>query len=164
MSVDGGAAVSRRSDSPTETERLGAALALALEIGDVLTLRGPLGSGKTCFVTGLARGLAVKGRVRSPSFGLVHELQGRLLLAHVDLYRLSEREADALGLEELHERGVLAVEWGEKLPPALRADELAISFRAPAVEVRELTALGRGPRGGALLEAWRALVVASRES
>jgi tRNA threonylcarbamoyladenosine biosynthesis protein TsaE len=148
--------IARRSDSPEETERRGEALAPALQPGDVVTLHGPLGSGKTCFVTGLARGLGVRGRVRSPSFGLIHELHGRLLLVHVDLYRLSEREAEGLGLEELRERAALVVEWGERLPASLRDDELAIDFRAVGARTRELTARARGSRGQALLEAWRA--------
>lgn len=164
MSADGSAGVTLRSDSPAETERLGAALASTLEIGDVVTLAGPLGAGKTCFVTGVARGLSVGGRVRSPSFGLVHELSGRLPLIHVDLYRLAEAEAEGLGLEELRERGVLVVEWGEKLPGALRADSLAIELRAPSPETRELTARALGRRGEALLAAWRSAVAPSRAS
>ena len=147
----------RRSEAPEETERWGASLAASLEAGDLLLLHGPLGSGKTCFVTGLARGLGARGRVRSPSFGLIHEMQGRVFLAHVDLYRLSEREAERLGLEELRERGVLAVEWGERLAPAWQDDALELSFRILGPHVRELTARGRGSRGAALLEVWRAL-------
>ncbi|TMQ70595.1 MAG: tRNA (adenosine(37)-N6)-threonylcarbamoyltransferase complex ATPase subunit type 1 TsaE [Candidatus Eisenbacteria bacterium] len=145
----------RRSDAAAETESFGAALAPALAIGDVLTLHGPLGSGKTCFVTGLARGLGVRGRVRSPSFGLIHEMSGRLPLAHVDLYRLAEREAEGLGLEELCERAVLVVEWGEKLPSALRQDALAIEFRMLGTDSRQICACARGERGVALWNAWR---------
>jgi tRNA threonylcarbamoyladenosine biosynthesis protein TsaE len=156
------AGIARRSDSPEATERCGEALAPALSAGDVITLHGPLGSGKTCFVSGLARGLEVRGRVRSPSFGLIHELHGRLLLAHVDLYRLSEREAEGLGLEDLRERAVLVVEWGERLPAALREDELAITFRALSPASRELTARARGERGRVLLDAWRAAAGSGR--
>jgi tRNA threonylcarbamoyladenosine biosynthesis protein TsaE len=151
----GTAGTTRRSGSPEETERLGEALAPALQAGDVVTLHGPLGAGKTCFVTGLARGLGVRGRVRSPSFGLIHELHGRILLAHVDLYRLSEREAEGLGLEELGDRAALVVEWGERLPAPLRESELAITFRVLGEQARELTARARGSRGEALLHAWR---------
>lgn len=150
-------AFARRSEAPETTEGWGASLASALEVGDLILLHGPLGSGKTCFVTGLARGLGVSGRVRSPSFGLIHEQHGRLLLAHVDLYRLSEHEAGRLGLEELRERGALVVEWGERLPAVWREDALAIEFRLLGRTTRELTAGARGARGLALLEAWRAL-------
>ena len=162
MSPSEAASVARRSAAPEETEGWGASLAPALEAGDLLLLRGPLGSGKTCFVTGLARGLGARGRVRSPSFGLIHEMNGRVFLAHVDLYRLSEREAERLGLEELRERGVLAVEWGERLLPAWRDDALEITFRILGPTARELTGRGHGPRGAALLEAWRALDPAAR--
>ena len=164
MSTTGTEGVSRRSEAPEETERWGAALASGLQAGDLILLHGPLGSGKTCFVTGLARGLGVRGRVRSPSFGLIHEMHGRVLLAHVDLYRLSEREADRLGLEELRDRAVLAVEWGERLPASWDEDALAITLRILGPASRELTARGRGPRGGQLLEAWRALDPVTRDA
>jgi tRNA threonylcarbamoyladenosine biosynthesis protein TsaE len=162
VSPGGSAGIARRSDSPDATEQLGAALAPALEVGDVVTLVGPLGSGKTCFVAGLARGLSVSGRVRSPSFGLIHELSGRLPVAHVDLYRLGETEAESLGLEELRERRVLVVEWGERLPRALRAESLAIEFQATGPETRVLTATALGRRGEALLAAWRVAIPSPR--
>jgi len=144
------------SAAPEETEGRGERLASALRAGDVVVLSGPLGAGKTRFVTGLARGLAVHGRVRSPSFGLVHEYSGRLPLIHVDLYRLGEREADGLGLDELLERGTLVVEWGERLPAALRRDALELRFAIAGPERRAITARAAGPRGAELLEAWSA--------
>jgi tRNA threonylcarbamoyladenosine biosynthesis protein TsaE len=157
-------AFARSSGAPETTERWGEGLASVLAVGDVVLLRGPLGSGKTCFVTGLARGLAVRGRVRSPSFGLIHEMHGRVLLVHVDLYRLDEREADRLGLEELRERGVLAVEWGERLPSPWHEDALTIEFVMLGASERELTARGRGPRGRVLLDGWRALGAPARRA
>jgi tRNA threonylcarbamoyladenosine biosynthesis protein TsaE len=144
------------SEAPAETEGRGERLASALRVGDVVLLIGPLGAGKTRFVTGLARGLAVHGRVRSPSFGLVHEYSGPLPLIHVDLYRLGEREADGLGLDELLERGTMVVEWGERLPAALRRDALELSFVIAGPERRAITAGAAGARGAALLEAWNA--------
>ena len=143
------------SGAPEVTERLAAGLATALRRGDVLALSGPLGSGKTRFVLGLARGLGVAGRVRSPSFGLVHEYSGRVLLIHADLYRVAETEVDGLGLEEMLERGALAVEWGEKLPPRLRADALRLRFEIVSEQVRSIAASASGPRGGELFEEWR---------
>lgn len=105
-----------RTGSPEETRALGAALGRVLRDQDargaVVGLAGPLGSGKTCFVQGLARGLGTGGYVRSPTFTLVHEYPGPLPLHHVDLYRIGPAEADALGLEEILEGdGVTAVEW-----------------------------------------------------
>lgn len=143
------------SASPETTEQLGASLAAALRLGDVVVLSGPLGSGKTRFVQGLARGLGSRGRVRSPSFGLVHEYSGRVRLIHADLYRLSEAEADGLGLDELLERGALAVEWGEKLPARLRADALELSFAIVSAQVRSIAAAASGERGRELLGGWR---------
>jgi tRNA threonylcarbamoyladenosine biosynthesis protein TsaE len=145
----------RRSASTEETELLGERLAPALRPGDVLALTGPLGSGKTCFVRGLARGLGVTGRVRSPSFTLIHEYGGHPRLFHLDLYRLTTAEADALGLDEFLEQGVLAVEWGERLPARLAADALALRFEIASPTERRVAASGTGPRGGALLEVWR---------
>jgi tRNA threonylcarbamoyladenosine biosynthesis protein TsaE len=78
---------------------------------------GELGSGKTTLVRGLARGLGVRHGVKSPSFAIHLEYQGRLTLHHLDLYRLSNpRDLDELGLEDLFGReGVSVVEWGERL-------------------------------------------------
>ncbi len=79
-------------------------------------LSGNLGAGKTAFVRGLAEGLGIDPEdVSSPTFTLVHEYRGgRLTLYHVDLYRLEKAATDDLGLEELH-RGVLAIEWPDRL-------------------------------------------------
>jgi tRNA threonylcarbamoyladenosine biosynthesis protein TsaE len=147
----------RRTDSAEETERLGAGLAPALRAGDVVVLSGPLGSGKTRFATGVAAGLGARGRVRSPSFTLVHEHGGDPPLAHVDLYRLEAAEAERLGLDELREQAVLVVEWGERLPERLGRDALLLSFEILGPGARAITARARGPRGQALLAAWRRL-------
>jgi tRNA threonylcarbamoyladenosine biosynthesis protein TsaE len=155
----------RHTRSPKETERLGEALASTLRIGDVLLLEGPLGAGKTRFVTGLARGLACKARVRSPTFGLVHEYGGRIRLAHLDLYRLDAAEVEGLGLGELVERAALVVEWGEKLPRPWNDDALLLRFSIEEGENRRsIAAAARGDRGGALLEAWRRAGSAPAES
>jgi len=147
----------RITASAEATEALGEALAAGLAPGDVLALSGPLGSGKTRFVAGLARGLGVAARVRSPSFTLLNEYRGRLELFHLDLYRVPEIDVADLGLEERLERGVLAVEWGEKLPASLRADALALRFEIRSAAERAIDAEGRGPRGAQLLARWRAL-------
>lgn len=104
--------------SEAETEALAAVLGGGFRGGEVVLLSGELGSGKTAFVRGLARGLGARSEdVASPTFVLLTVYQGRLALHHADLYRLDRAGADReLGLEELPgPRGVLAVEWAERL-------------------------------------------------
>jgi tRNA threonylcarbamoyl adenosine modification protein YjeE len=145
-----------RSTSVEETERLGEALAPALRAGDVITLRGPLGAGKTRFVAGLARGLAAAARVRSPTFTLVNEYPGRINLVHLDLYRVEPGEVEGLGIDDHLEDGALVVEWGEKLPLARRADALLLEFAIVSEGERAISAGSAGARGAELLAAWRA--------
>lgn len=106
------------------TERLGEEIGRALEGGEVFALEGELGSGKTTFVRGLARGLGFAGPVTSPTFNLVHRYAGgRLALAHLDLYRLKgPGELAALDLDGMVESGaVVAVEWPRLAEGALPA-------------------------------------------
>ncbi len=113
--------------STEETEAAGARLARSLRAGDLLLLAGPLGAGKTAFVRGLARGLGSAADVMSPTFQLVRVYPGRVQLAHADLYRLeSAPELAELGFDELLDEGVLAVEWGDRLPGAPAAATLTI--------------------------------------
>jgi tRNA threonylcarbamoyladenosine biosynthesis protein TsaE len=104
--------------SEAETADIGACLAMGFRGGEVVLLHGELGAGKTAFVRGLARGLGAEAQdVSSPTFVLLTAYPARLTLHHADLYRLrgdgDERE---LGLEDLPgPRGVLAVEWAERL-------------------------------------------------
>jgi len=151
-------ATDKRTTSAEGTERLGAGLAPALRAGDVVALSGPLGAGKTRFVSGLVRALSPGARVRSPSFTLVNEFPGTLPVFHLDLYRLEgAREIEGLGLEEYAARGALVVEWGERLPGAWLADALHVAITPGEQDVRLLTADGTGVRGAELLEVWRAL-------
>ena len=105
--------------SESETAAVGRDLAASLAAGSVVLLHGDLGAGKTALVRGMAEGLgAPPEEVSSPTFTLMQEYRGgRLLLVHVDLYRLDDpREIDDLGLEEVGQASVLAIEWAEKLP------------------------------------------------
>ena len=150
-------AAGRRASSVEATERLGAALAPALRAGDVVSLSGDLGAGKTRFAAGIARRLCPGARVRSPSFTLVNEYAGALPLFHLDLYRLATGEVDGLGLEEYAARGPLVVEWGERLPGSWLDEALRIEFAGCGEEPRTLAAAADRGRGLELLAAWRAL-------
>jgi tRNA threonylcarbamoyladenosine biosynthesis protein TsaE len=116
------------TQSEAETAVTGRRLAARLEPGSVVLLTGDLGAGKTAFVRGIAEGLGIApGDVTSPTFTLVQEYRGgRLPLYHVDLYRLQPGEVDDLGLEEMQETGVLAIEWPDRLP---RSFDDAIAVR-----------------------------------
>ena len=110
------------TNSEDDTRALARTLAGELSPGAVLLLSGDLGAGKTAFVRGLAQGLGIDpGDVTSPTFTLVHEYQGgRLPLVHVDLYRLDRADLDEIGFDaDLAERGVIAVEWPERLARAI---------------------------------------------
>jgi len=105
----------RDTASEGETAAAGAALGRTLFAGDVVLLTGPLGAGKTAFVRGLAEGLDCDpSAVSSPTFAIVQEYRGRVTLEHVDLYRLSAAEVDDLGLDDLFEGAVAAIEWPDR--------------------------------------------------
>jgi tRNA threonylcarbamoyladenosine biosynthesis protein TsaE len=146
----------RRSGSVEETEALGASLASSLQVGDVVVLTGPLGAGKTRFVAGLARGLEARSRVRSPTFTLVHEYDGRVPIVHVDLYRVETEEVHGLGLDEMADRAALVVEWGERLPVGWRRDALYVELEPRPDGSRAIAVRAASGRGLALLDAWNA--------
>jgi len=144
------------SRSPAATRSLAAHLARFLAPGDVLALKGELGSGKTEFVHGLALGLEVPAAaaVASPSFTLIHEYPGRLPLAHIDLYRLESLPPELLpDLEEyLSGPRVAVVEWAERLGALLPRDYLEVEIAITGENTREFTFHGHGPRGEELAQ------------
>jgi tRNA threonylcarbamoyladenosine biosynthesis protein TsaE len=136
------------------TAAAGARLAQLVQGGDAIALVGDLGAGKTTFVAGLVAALG-GGAASSPTFSLVNEYRGgRLLVWHVDLYRL-ERAAELpeLGLDDLigDRRGIVLVEWADKFD-VLPRDHLRLGL-AHDGDARTLTATGTGPRGQALAAA-----------
>lgn len=125
-------AVSIASRSEEETISCGRRLAGRLRGGELVSLAGDLGTGKTVFVRGLAEGLGIDPReVTSPSFSLVQRYEGRLTLIHVDLYRLGS--ADELREESIDELcrpdSVVAVEWAERLGASPAADAIRVLIR-----------------------------------
>ena len=110
--------VTNISHSPADTLALGEAWGQAVKPGTLIGLRGDLGAGKTQLVKGLAQGLGIAARVVSPTFALVNVyIEGRLPLAHLDLYRLDTIEQiRSAGLEEyLYPQGVTVIEWAERM-------------------------------------------------
>jgi tRNA threonylcarbamoyladenosine biosynthesis protein TsaE len=110
------------SHSPEETEELAARLADELEPGDVVTVSGELGAGKTTFVRGAARALGVTEHVTSPTFTIGHRYHGRVDVSHLDLFRFRDVSAAEWGdLEPYFDDAIVFVEWPEAgagvLPP-----------------------------------------------
>jgi tRNA threonylcarbamoyladenosine biosynthesis protein TsaE len=115
-----------RSASPKETEQIAAALARELSPGDVVTVAGDLGTGKTTFVRGACRALGVNGPITSPTYTIGNRYRGAVDVSHLDLYRLdSLSDAEWGDLERYFEDAVVFVEWpevGARLLPLARAE------------------------------------------
>ena len=132
------------TNSPAETEAIGAALGKILKPGTVIAYRGDLGAGKTAFTRGLAKGLGCTDMVTSPTYTIVNEyLNGRLPLFHFDMYRLgSSDDLWDIGWEDYLERGgVCAVEWSERVEDALE-DAISITIEKTGEESRRITIEG----------------------
>ena len=122
----------RISNSPQDTEALGAALAQVCWPGCTVAFRGDLGAGKTAFVRGMARGLGITDRVTSPTFTIVNEYTGgRLPLFHFDLYRLGgAEELFDIGWDDFLARGgICAVEWSETIQEVLEPETIYVDIR-----------------------------------
>lgn len=117
--------------SVEETWAVAREFAKTLKPGDVVCLEGDLGAGKTTFAQGLAAALGVPGRVNSPTFCIVQEHRGQVLLVHMDLYRLhGEDDVIAIGWEDyLAEGAILVVEWPERAGSLVPASAKRIIFR-----------------------------------
>ena len=116
--------------SEAETEQAGADFARALPDGKVVAMYGELGSGKTAFVRGMARGMGLTCRVSSPTFTIVNEYEGPRELIHFDMYRLgSSDELFDIGWDDyLARSGVCAVEWSERVSDALPDDTIYVDI------------------------------------
>lgn len=129
--------------SAAATKAIGAALGPELVPGDIISLSGDLGAGKTVFVQGLAAGLGVQDRVTSPSFSLIHEYRGQFPIVHMDVYRLdSLQEVLDLGFEELLDpTSILVIEWGEAVAPLLPPGHLDLEIRLADLAARDTRSL-----------------------
>ena len=127
--------------SERETEAAGAALAAKLPDGAVVAMYGELGSGKTAFVRGMARGMGIGCRVSSPTFTIVNEYEGGRTLIHFDMYRLgSADELWGIGWDDYLDRGaVCAVEWSENVQDAFTGNEVTVRFEKLGADERRIT-------------------------
>ena len=127
---------------------LGRRLGRCAKVGDVIALTGDLGAGKTTLTAALARGLGVAPtiRVQSPTFVLVHEHPGRMLLVHADLYRLGDvDEIDGIGLWERGAAGVLVIEWADRFAGIMPTDTLWVDLAYATEDTRRVCVRCDGP-------------------
>jgi len=136
--------------SAAKTRSWGKRLGKLLRGGEIIGLTGELGAGKSCFTRGLAEGLEVdKGAwIRSPTFTLINEYQGRLAIYHIDLYRIeNEAELEELALRDyFFSAGVSVVEWFERLPPWEVEEYLHLNIAYGQRNGRRLTFTAHGKR------------------
>jgi len=140
--------------STDETLELAGSVGELLRAGDVVSLVGDLGAGKTVFARGVARALGVTEPVVSPSFTIVREYEGRMPLVHVDVYRIDTvQELYDLGFEEfVRDDGVTLVEWGDMIDGLLPGDRLDVRLTPGATDderVVEIEGQGRSWRARA---------------
>ena len=129
------------TSSVKETIELGKTIAHSLKPGDIIFLYGELGSGKTVLTKGVCQGLGVTEQVTSSSFVIATEYKGRMLVSHIDLYRLSGKDVDGLPIEEyLPARGITIIEWAERLNPSRtqKSKGLRISLIIKGASKREI--------------------------
>ena len=118
------------SHSEDETQKIGYEVAEKIKKGDVISLTGSLGAGKTVFAKGFAKQLGIEEAIVSPTFTLVQEYDGRVKMYHLDLYRLSgEDEFESMGGEDfLYSDGVTLIEWSEKIESMLPDDTIYVKI------------------------------------
>jgi tRNA threonylcarbamoyladenosine biosynthesis protein TsaE len=134
------------SNSPAETEAIGARLAEQTDVGSVLALQGELGSGKTLFTKGFVAGMGSNAAVFSPTFTIVHEYRdGRLPVYHFDLFRVEDRHSLArLGLDDyFFGDGVSVIEWADRFPEFIPEQARWILFEMKSENQRVITFQGK---------------------
>lgn len=127
------------SSSPEETEAIAGALAAELRPGDVVTVSGELGSGKTTFVRGACRALGVLGPVTSPTYTIGHRYRGDVDVSHLDLYRFeSVSPAEWGDLEPYFDGAVCFVEWPQAAGDALPSPRFRVFLRHAGADCRTI--------------------------
>ncbi|MGO5015002.1 tRNA (adenosine(37)-N6)-threonylcarbamoyltransferase complex ATPase subunit type 1 TsaE [Niallia sp. Sow4_A1] len=135
-----------KADNVEETISFAERIGLLLKAGDVITLEGDLGAGKTTFTKGIAKGLGIAKTVNSPTFTIIKEYQGILPLYHMDVYRLKDSEED-LGFEEYFEGdGVTVVEWAHLIEDQLPIEFLQIQLFYDDTSGRKIVLFPKGSR------------------
>jgi tRNA threonylcarbamoyladenosine biosynthesis protein TsaE len=128
------------SASAGETERIAGALARHLEVGDVVTVSGELGAGKTTFVRGACRALGVAATVTSPTFTIGHRYAGRIDVSHLDLYRFTTVSPAEWGdLEPYFDGAVVFVEWPEAGAAVLPLARAEVGLEHAGADRRRIT-------------------------
>lgn len=125
------------SSSPKETEKLGIKLSKKIDKETIILLIGDLGSGKTTFIKGLAKGLKVKENVSSPSFVIMNIYNGKTKLFHLDLYRINSLKEIEFIYDFLRE-GIVVVEWGEKIRDVIGKRRIEVNFKIISDNKREI--------------------------
>ena len=139
------------SHNETELIALGKQLGKLIEKQDVIILSGDLGAGKTTFTKGIAKGLGIDQMIKSPTYTIVREYEGRLPLYHLDVYRIGN-DPDSIDLDDfLYGEGVTIIEWGELLDESLLGDYLLISISHHG-DGRQLLIESFGPRSKEIQE------------
>lgn len=135
-----------------ETEQLALRLASLLKGGEVITLEGDLGAGKTTFTQALAKGLDIRRTVNSPTFTILKQYEGRLPLNHLDVYRLADSDED-LGWDELFfGDAVSVIEWARYISEELPDERLDIEIGRTGDEGRLFRFRPSGSRYEALVK------------
>lgn len=120
-----------KTKNAPETVKFGECLGQVLQRGDVLTLSGDLGAGKTAFTGGIAKALGVEGYVTSPTFTIINEYEGRIPLYHFDVYRINDpEEMFEIGFDDyLDGDGIVVIEWAELIQEAIHGETIHVDIR-----------------------------------
>lgn len=135
-----------QTKSPEETMIFAHKLGEKLRSGDVITLEGDLGAGKTHFTKGIGQALGVKRVINSPTFTIIKEYKGRIPLYHMDVYRLQEEDEDLGFAEYFHGEGVTVIEWASIIESQLPENRLDIIIRHEGGDKRSIELMPKGER------------------